>query len=96
MKAHPRGPDESSYWFGIQVEKWVSGQFIVFGCGDDAVFVIPIDFLAQYESVVPMAHENTIYQPTIWRRSDGVFELRVGHYHVDLAEWRDRFDLLAG
>jgi hypothetical protein len=94
MKAHPRGPSEFSYWFGVGVDQWVSGEFIVFVCGDDADFVVPIDFLSTYEADVPLAKDGTEYQPTIWRRGDGTFELRVGHHHVDLSEWRDRFDLL--
>lgn len=93
MKAHPRGRSEASYWFGLRPETWVSGEFFVFVCGDDALFVVPVDEMTRYRRLIPTSDGTA--QPTIWRTEQGVFELRVGGEHIDFTTWRDRFDLLS-
>lgn len=95
-KAYPRPGGEYSYWFGLQEKKWIDGEFFVLVCGEDATLVFPVTELKKYKSLMAPAKagERLEWQPVIYKRTDGRFELRGKGERIDFTEWVDRFDLL--
>lgn len=97
MAPHPRGGGESSCFYGLAEDKWVEGQAFVLAFGTDAVLVAPVgDWLAfkeQTPSSIDPASGMRVFKPTLWKRSTGQIELRVGGKHVDATPWIERWDL---
>jgi hypothetical protein len=90
-----RGNGRFSYWFGLDEDKWIPGEYFGLACDTDALLIIPVVELMPHREALPLGGtEGRDRQPNIWRNDDGTFELRARGQHTPLNQWIDRFELL--